>query len=218
MDSLEDIKQKYNDIIPRSFNTKLEVFLFKRCITKGNLEEISVDEFKHFQINPEIVDIYQNAWQLEADDSLDEGGLKMREIDNMIEQWNKQNEDLKKDLLENYRILFVTDYFPFSEFEEIYDQDPQKRTCHYCNKSDQYLSGLRNDGKIYTKRVRGYAMEIDRIKGNYEYKPDNVVLACYWCNNAKTDEFSEEEFTDNIGPGIERVWNDRAEDSSTKSS
>ena len=38
-------------------------------------------------------------------------------------------------------------------------------------------------------------MEIDRIKANHEYLKDNVVLACYWCNNAKSDEFSEPEFT-----------------------
>ncbi|WP_188117205.1 hypothetical protein [Campylobacter concisus] len=33
-------------------------------------------------------------------------------------------------------------------------------------------------------------------------------MACYWCNNAKTDEFSPEEFKP-IAEGIREVWNKR---------
>jgi len=52
-------------------------------------------------------------------------------------------------------------------------------------------------------------MEIDRIEPNKEYTPDNCVLACYWCNNAKSDEFSSHEFSENIGPCIQSVWKKR---------
>ena len=41
-----------------------------------------------------------------------------------------------------------------------------------------------------------------------DYKLDNVVLACYWCNNAKTDEFSPNEFKE-IARGINEVWKRR---------
>jgi thioredoxin-related protein len=34
-------------------------------------------------------------------------------------------------------------------------------------------------------------------------------LACYWCNNSKSDEFSEPEFKNYIAPGIEKVWDER---------
>ena len=37
-------------------------------------------------------------------------------------------------------------------------------------------------------------MEIDRKAPNQEYSDDNCEPICYWCNNAKTDEFSAEEF------------------------
>ena len=33
-------------------------------------------------------------------------------------------------------------------------------------------------------------------------------MACYWCNNAKTDEFSPEEFKP-IAEGIRKAWNER---------
>lgn len=101
---------------------------------------------------------------------------------------------------------FITDLFPFSDFEKIYDPDPEKRICHYCHINDKEIELLESKEQIKTKRGRGYSMEIDRIKLNKEYSKDNVVLACYWCNNAKSDEFSEPEFIDHIGPGFGKVW------------
>ena len=51
-------------------------------------------------------------------------------------------------------------------------------------------------------------MEVDRKKPNEEYHIKNLALCCYWCNNAKTDEFSEEDFKV-IGSVIRIVWNKR---------
>jgi len=33
-------------------------------------------------------------------------------------------------------------------------------------------------------------------------------MACYWCNNAKTDEFDGDEFKE-IGEAIKKVWKKR---------
>ena len=44
------------------------------------------------------------------------------------------------------------------------------------------------------------------------YNPDNCVLACYWCNNAKTDAFTDKEFKpigDIIGKTIKSIINDQ---------
>ena len=54
MQSIDYIKTKYTDIIPRSFNTKLDIFLFSRAIRKGELSDISPDEIKRFQISEDI--------------------------------------------------------------------------------------------------------------------------------------------------------------------
>jgi len=37
-------------------------------------------------------------------------------------------------------------------------------------------------------------------------------MSCYWCNNAKTDEFTAEEFAV-IGKAIAMVWHDRLRES-----
>ncbi|MCX5719240.1 MAG: hypothetical protein NT055_04615 [Nitrospirae bacterium] len=131
----------------------------------------------------------------------------MIEIDDMVAKWSKDNSEFKADLIEKYRLNFITDLFPFSEFEEFYSIDPEQRVCHYCHISDKEIEHLESIFQIKTKRIRGYSMEVDRIKPNFEYSKDNVVLACYWCNNAKSDEFSETEFLDHVGPGIKKIWN-----------
>lgn len=209
MDSIEYIKQKYNELIPRSFKTKLDVFLFHRCITKRRIESVELSEFKWFKIEKEILKMYNKAWQLGVDDKLTEDNLTISEIDEKIEKWTKENKEFIKEIFNEYRILFITDYFPFSQFEELYPKNPEDRICTYCRITDKDIEMLDNNGKIYTKRTRGFSMEIDRIEPNKEYSPDNCVLACYWCNNAKSDEFTLDEFIDHIGPGIQSVWKER---------
>ena len=178
---------------------------------KGGIENVSQLEFKGFAITEGLVKDLELAWTLGKEQRIRGAGLTMQEIDEKIEVWEKTNSTLKAELLKEYRIYFETDYFPFSEFETIYNSDPEKRICHYCSINDKEIELLDAKGQIKTKRGRGFTMEIDRIKPNYEYSKDNVVLACYWCNNAKTDEFSEPEFFYHIGLGIGKVWNLRKE-------
>ena len=77
----------------------------------------------------------------------------------------------------------------------------QKGCCEYC-----YLSG--DTKKYYQKRFRkgrrGFNLEVDRKNAKEQYSPGNCVLACYPCNNAKSDVFSYEEFLE-IGKAIHRV-------------
>lgn len=193
----------------RSFSTKLEIFLFDRAIRNGELSDISSDEFNRFQISEDVTTLYQKAWHLTGKCVLTENGPPMDLIDNLIEQWSNSQTELKLELQRQYKILFTTDYFPFGEFEKIYDPDPSRRICHYCKISDAEIKKLRSRGKIYSKVQRGYTMEIDRLMPNHEYSKKNCVLACYWCNNAKTDEFTSKEFEDNVGPGIGTIWYDR---------
>ena len=48
--------------------------------------------------------------------------------------------------------------------------------------------------QVKTKRsgTRGRSLELERVRPNEDY--GNLELACYWCNNAKSDEFNEMEF------------------------
>ena len=55
-------------------------------------------------------------------------------------------------------------------------------------------------------------MEVVRIELNKGYEEGNLVLSCYWCNNAKTDEFTATEFKP-IGELIGQTLKARLNDS-----
>jgi len=57
---------------------------------------------------------------------------------------------------------------------------------------------------MFRKGRRGISLEVDRKDGKKEYSPGNCVLACYPCNNAKSDVFSYNEFLE-IGKVISKV-------------
>ncbi|MGB0237770.1 MAG: hypothetical protein ACPG4B_04840 [Cycloclasticus sp.] len=85
------------------------------------------------------------------------------------------------------------------------------RKCHYCGINEEQIKYLIQERKIHTKRLptRGRTLEIERLEPNKPYDEiSNLVYSCYWCNNAKTDEFSEKEFKQ-IGEIIEHIWKAR---------
>ncbi len=77
----------------------------------------------------------------------------------------------------------------------------QNQSCCYC-----HLPGNTKEhyGKWFRDGRRGQRLEVDRIESKEPYSPDNCVLACYPCNNAKSDVFSYEEFIE-IGKAIQGV-------------
>ena len=88
----------------------------------------------------------------------------------------------------------------------------QEKKCAYCGIHVEQIKALGENKKLNNKRsdIRGYTLEIDRMLPKLEYSEENCCMACYWCNNAKTDEFSPEEFKP-IARGINEVWNKRLE-------
>lgn len=102
--------------------------------------------------------------------------------------------------------------FTFEEFKHFYGPDNPKasRCCHYCSVTEAEIASLIAEGLIVTKRLvtRGRTMEVDRKDPEGPYSIDNVVLCCYWCNNAKTDEFNYEEFKE-IAKSFRSVWQKR---------
>ena len=96
------------------------------------------------------------------------------------------------------------------EFEKWYGVDSKDRQCEYCLIRESEIKDLINQGKIYTKRLttRRRTMEVDRKDPKGHYQINNLVMSCYWCNNAKTDEFSPKDFKP-IANGITNMWNNR---------
>jgi hypothetical protein len=99
----------------------------------------------------------------------------------------------------------------WDDFKTMHREDKyDSRKCEYCGISEKQIIDLLDKKKIVTKRIisRGISMEIDQGDPNGGYNKNNIKLACYWCNNAKTDEFNEEEFKP-IGDAIREAWNVR---------
>lgn len=84
----------------------------------------------------------------------------------------------------------------------------QPQECHYCGLTEQQIEVLISNGYIESKRLetRGRSLEIDKKNPNGSYLEDNIVLSCYWCNNAKTDTFSYVDFKTFIGPAFKELW------------
>src|SRR5690349_5653112 len=99
--------------------------------------------------------------------------------------------------------------------EELYKMSiwllSQPRICVYCKLPESELKILHAQVGHINKRFpkRGKVLEIDRKKPDLPYSEiSNLALACYWCNNAKTDTFSSDEF-EQIGKTIQRIWENR---------
>lgn len=85
-------------------------------------------------------------------------------------------------------------------FREWYINHP--KVCHYCSLTEEESQEIVHRGLLTSKRFplggqtrrgvfRGYWLEIDRKNPNGEYSEENCVLSCGFCNNDKSDVFSD---------------------------
>lgn len=198
------LESKYKALLKRSFKTMLEMYLFDRSLNPQSAL-ISTDHFLSFLITDELVDVYESSWQMKEGEIK---GVDVDTIDKEILEWHADNKALIEELKKAYKEHFF-ELLPCKTFAGIYPELESMRKCKYCGVVETEIADLRDKGMIKTKNARGRHHEIDRINSNKEYTEDNIVLACYWCNNAKTDEFAYDEFKDHVGPAIGKVWQNR---------
>jgi hypothetical protein len=221
----------YNDKKSDSFITKLQIFFFQKAfkerikdyIKKNDVERI-MKEFAMFQLNLDIANTYSSRYyqlEREKDEKITVNDVTMTvdEIDSRLmdgEKYILSKTNLKKILNgqgdELYDLMFQCYDFDAimtkGDFTKLIDE----KSCFYCGISVDQLNILGGNGKLHNKRseTRGFTLEIDRKHPNLEYTNENCCMSCYWCNNAKTDEFDENEFKE-IAKGIKSVWNQRLE-------
>lgn len=195
----KDILKYYRKKMKDSFNTKLNVFVFSQCV-KGALEKITISDFAKYEINDEDITHYAAVYyQLPLNDQIN--SISIAQISLSIEKWKMLANDLISQMKVEYQNHFER-IFPYEDFKKLVCIDE----CHYCGISLSDINNLINKRLIFKKHeARGFSMEIDRISPNQEYSKENSVICCYWCNNAKTDEFSGEEFR-SIAKGIREIW------------
>lgn len=101
------------------------------------------------------------------------------------------------------------------KFFEWYDKQP--RVCRYCGIEEEKLKELFGGDKPFleTSRHRGKSLELERRDtkdGKNLYSEENCILACYLCNNHKSDLISEKDhiafFAKNIRQYLEAKYSE----------
>jgi 5-methylcytosine-specific restriction endonuclease McrA len=106
----------------------------------------------------------------------------------------------------NYNSRIKKDLNAFTSFEDFltwyYNEE---KVCHYCRLTELQTQEIVVRGLLTSNRfpqngltgqgqARGMWLEVDRIKPKDAYSKKNCVLACYFCNNDKSDVFDGEDY------------------------
>ena len=191
-------KEKYTAILKRSFDYNLSVLLFK-YVYRENKDNFNITD-NIFIFDNELMKSYKDLYS-------DLGKIRIR--NQKAKDWINENKDLLKQLqaIHEQKMKRELDEQKFNLF---YGVDEKDRECSYCHITESKIKELAKSKKLKTKRIysRGYGIEIDQIDAEKGYTDGNIVLCCYWCNNAKTDEFNIDEFR-KIGEQINKIWQRR---------
>ncbi len=189
---------RYNSLIKRAVDEYVDLVLYKVIIVENILN-----------FSPETYDLSFISDKIVLENTLKEYSGMSYEDSVRIESFKTQNKNTCSSLcqiISDKHELFIS----ITDFKNIFGKDEDERACHYCGISEKHISDLIVSDQIGTKRLwqRGRNIEIDQMKPDDGYTKNNIVLSCYWCNNAKTDEFSYEEFRP-IAKSIHEIWEKR---------
>ena len=132
--------------------------------------------------------------------------IKSKELTQLSNQINKERSDEIREMqriknLYNNKKNINKDKVKFLNFNEFYkwyisQYAKQQGKCYYCKTKEKVIATLFTKKFLSTKRTkRGHHLEVERLDSkNNEYSKTNCVLACYFCNNDKSDIFSEDEY------------------------
>jgi len=134
-------------------------------------------------------------------------GLTVGNLNSAIENWWIENNSI---LPEYQRIQQQHFYISLDEFQELLSKSSYELACSYCRITEEQFLALIQAGQVQTKRFRtwGTSFEVDCCEPRAGYTRYNVTVCCYWCNNAKTDEFSSTEFQP-VAQALSLVWKQR---------
>lgn len=200
---------RYSAVRKRSFARHLDLFLTASYLRspEGSLEHISQDDYRRFQPTAEERAAYLHSYQARSLSELVAHGQTILSLDTVIRQWRKVNPALEAEL----RALHDEHHcLTAEEFKQLVNPQAGELACEYCELTESHFRQLIERGLIRTKRLstRGNTFEFDCRDPEQGYTKNNVVLCCYWCNNAKTDEFSPGEFKP-IALALAAVWRQR---------
>lgn len=139
----------------------------------------------------------------------------MKELKMSVEDYNELSNTKGKEIqqIKKYYSNIKQKNNKFNGLEKFYEwYKNEPKECCYCGVKEEYLKKYFNEDNIQYKgaRQRGKILEIERVvtspKKENVYSKDNCKLACYICNNAKSDFISPQGFK-HIAKGISEFWN-----------
>jgi len=160
--------------------------LYKEYKLKGLLDSKKLYQEEHSSIKFEstIIKTFKKQFNILEDD-YDSYVEKFSDIQNIKAKYTEEREEGFKSII---------------KFYDWYKRQPQ--ACGYCYISQEELHELftKNENKILPlneaqKRSHG-TLEIERRNSNTnEYNPENTILACPLCNNAKSNLIDEDNWS-----------------------
>lgn len=206
-DRLEELDINYKEYYSKfyvkmedSFKSKYRLFIFAQYLDE------SVQNFNTFAITDEIIkrfaSMYYQGQDIEGVEDFND-----KECEKYILEYSTDEHYKSIKNLQDTYISEMATTENLEKWKEMYSQ----KSCSYCGVHIDEIQKLRENLKISSKSGRGFTLEVDRMEPNKEYRVDNCCMSCYWCNNAKTDEFLPLEFIE-VARGINAVWRQRGAD------
>lgn len=198
----------YNEKSNDSFNARLRFYLFACILLK---KDVHLKDFIAFDIDKVeakfFVDLYITEYQqFDRYYTID---FKENAFSNDVVYGKmKALMTINKMEIDSWKSVYLEQVFQKKLSLVDFNKIIAEQNCFYCNISVPTIRFLIENKKLFKKSERGFNLELDRKSPNKEYSFENCVMACYWCNNAKTDEFDAEEFKA-IGKAIQEIWEKR---------
>lgn len=205
----QSLLTRYNTVRKRSFTRHLDLFLTALYLRRddGTLDLTSPEEYLSFQPTIEEKAAYLRSHQARSLNERFAPGQTVQSLDDAIRQWRAANPSLEAEL----RVIHDQHHcLSAEEFKQLIGNQTGELACEYCELTESDIRQLINLGLVRTKRLstRGSTFEFDCRDPEQGYTKNNVALCCYWCNNAKTDEFSTEEFKP-AALALAAIWRQR---------
>jgi hypothetical protein len=203
------LSTRYSALRRRSFARHLDLFLTAIYLRRaeGSLDGITPDEYRSFQPAQEERAAYLRSHQARSLSEPFAHDKTIQSLDTAIRQWRTANLTMEASL----RTIHDQHHcLTLAEFQQLISPQDGELACEYCELTESDFRQLIDYGLVRTKRLstRGSTFEFDCRDPEQGYTKDNVALCCYWCNNAKTDEFTPEEFKP-IALTIAAAWRQR---------
>jgi hypothetical protein len=198
-----DHTPRYQAIRKRSFERHQDLFLttcFLRCPDQDLTQAATCQAYQTFYPTPQEWTFYVQSQQAKTY-ATSVNNINIGVLDKAIKAWLVGNTHV----LAQYKDLHQC--ISAAAFNALFTPEP---ACAYCHITQAQFETLRQAGQIQTKRLRtrGTSFEIDCKIPELGYTEGNLALCCYWCNNAKTDEFTDSEFQP-VADALALVWRRR---------